>query len=138
MINNSTYLVTPPNIFIAPAGLSFTLVTRDPAWLEDAQEQIEEDFKGTTVVFYSAYESTDDANWGWLYQQGMISDFVIVDLNSASEFDIKIFLPLVRERKIFWITYDDTDVKLLSMLNLHSASTAEDIEEFLGLIRAGM
>ena len=68
----------------------------------------------------------------------MISDFVIVDLASASEFDIKIFLPFVRERKIFWITYDDTDVKLLSILNLHSASTAEDIEEFLGLIRAGM
>jgi hypothetical protein len=138
-MKTSAYLVTPPTVFMATSGLSFTLVTRNPKWIESTQELIEADFQGTNLVFYSTYEDKDDSNWPWLYQQGMISDFILVDLASASDFDICVFLPFVRERKVFWIIDEDlVDNNMMALLNLHSASTSENIEDFLEIIKSGL
>lgn len=138
-MKTSAYLVTPPTVFMASSGLAFTLVSRNSKWIESTQEQIEEEFKGTTLVFYSNYEDTHDDNWPWMYQQGMISDFIVVDLAGASEFDISVFLPFVRERKVFWIIDEDLiDNNMMALLNLHSACTAESIEDFLEIIKSGI
>lgn len=138
-MKTSAYLVTPPTVFLATSGLSFTVVCRNPKWIESFQELIEEEFKGTNLVFYSNYEDQDDSNWPWMYQQGMISDFIVIDLASASEFDVSVFLPFVRERKVFWIIDEDVvDSNMMALLNLHSASTAETIEDFLEIIKSGL
>jgi len=50
-MKTSAYLVTPPTVFLATSGLSFTLVTRNPKWIESTQEQIEEEFQRNQFGF---------------------------------------------------------------------------------------
>jgi len=49
------------------------------------------------------------------------------------------FCRFVRERKVFWIIDEDVvDSNMMALLNLHSASTAETIEDFIEIIKSGL
>ena len=97
-------------------------------------ELAEERFPGTTLTFFSAHDESDDDKWVWLYQQSTMSDFVIVDAESATEVDIQLALIVARNKRVFWEFTDDSKPILQSLINIIQAGIIDDTEEFFELI----
>ena len=130
----SAYLVTPPSLFFPRRGITFSLITRNTKWVENFMELAEERFPGTTLTFFSAHDESDDDKWVWLYQQSTMSDFVIVDAESATEVDIQLALIVARNKRVFWEFTDDSKPILQSLINIIQAGIIDDTEEFFELI----
>ena len=130
----SAYLVTPPSLFFPRRGITFSLITRNTKWVENFMELAEERFPGTTLTFFSAHDESDDDKWVWLYQQSTMSDFVIVDAESATEVDIQLALIVARNKRVFWEFTDDSKPILQSLINIIQAGIIDDTEEFFEII----
>lgn len=130
----SAYLVTPPSLFFPRRGLTFTLLSRNSKWVENFMELAEQQFQGTTLTFFSTHEETDDDKWVWLFQQAGMTDFVIVDAESATEVDIQIALIVGRGKRVWWEFVDDSKPILQSLINITQAGIVDDTEEFFDLI----
>jgi hypothetical protein len=137
--STSSYIVTPPTVFIPRDGMSFCVLGRDKEWVDEAASFFDDQLPGTTVTIYSNYGTENDNNWAWHYQQMFVSDSIIIDCSSATIFDIMMALTLsTSESNIWWIDPDSLSDNLVSLLNISGAKTAEDIEEFFAIITSGM
>lgn len=130
----SAYLVTPPSLFFPRRGLTFSLITRNTKWVENFMEMAEERFPGTTLTFFSTHDETDDDKWVWLFQQSNMSDFVIVDAESATEVDTQIALIVGRGKRVWWEFVEDNKPILQSLINITQAGLVDSTEEFFDLI----
>lgn len=135
MSDTSAYLVTPPSLFFPRRGITFTLITRNAKWVESFMDLAEQQFPGTTLTFCSAHEESDDDKWVWVFQQAALTDFVIVDADSASEVDIQMALIMGRNKRVWWEFSDDEAYPILqSLLNITQAGIVDSSEEFFALI----
>jgi len=130
----SAYLVTPPSLFFPRRGLTFSLITRNTKWVENFMEMAEERFPGTTLTFFSTHDEVDDDKWLWLFQQSNMSDFVIVDADSATEVDTQIALIVGRGKRVWWEFVEDNKPILQSLINITQAGLIDSTEEFFDLI----
>ena len=134
----SSYIVTSPTIFIPREGLSLTVLSRDEKLVDDISLFLEKALPGTTVVVYSDYESKGDDNWPWTFQQMMVSDFIVVDCSSATQFEMMIALSQGVANNVWWMNPDDLPDNLAALLNTSGAKMAEDIEELFAIISSGL
>jgi hypothetical protein len=137
--STSSYIVTPPTVFIPRDGMSFCVLGRDKEWVDDAAAFFDHALPGTTVTIYSNYGTEDDNQWAWQYQQMLVSDTIIIDCNSATIFDIMMALSLsTAESNIWWIDPDSLSDNLVSLLNISGAKMADNVEEFFAILTHGM
>lgn len=136
--STSSYVVTPPTVFIPRDGMSFCILSRNQEWVDDTALFLENSMPATTVTVYANYESTNDEYWAWQYQQMLVSDAIIIDCNSATPFDQILALSQGTANNIWWIDSDVLPDNLAALLNTSGAKTAEDIEEFFSIITHGM
>jgi hypothetical protein len=134
----SSYIVTPPTVFIPRDGMSFCILSRNKEWVTDTAEFLEDSMPGTTITIYANYDSTNDENWAWQFQQMLIVDAIIIDCDSATTFDQMLALSQGEANNIWWINSDNLPDNLAALLNTSGAKTAEDIEEFFSIITHGM
>jgi hypothetical protein len=138
-VSTSSYIVTPPTVFIPRDGMSFCVLGRNKEWVDDAASFFDQAMPSTTITLYSNYGTEDDNNWAWQYQQMLVSDAIIIDCTSATIFDIMMALALsTNESNIWWIDSDSLSDNLYSLLNISGAKMADDIEEFFALLTHGM
>lgn len=135
MSDTSAYLVTPPSLFFPRRGITFSLLTRNTKWVENFMELAEQQFPGTTLTFFSAHEEEDQEHYVWAFQHAALSDFVIVDMESATELDIQLALIISRNKRVWWEFADeDAFVTFQSLLNITQAAMVDSSEEFFTLI----
>lgn len=135
MSDSSSYLITPPSIFLPRRGLTFSLITRNSKWVENFMEMAEDKFPGTTVTFFSSHEEADVEKYVWEFQHATIADFVIVDMDSASDTDINIALIVSKGKRVWWEFADeDSYVTLQTILNVSGAGLVDSTEEFFEMI----
>lgn len=134
----SSYVVTPPTVFIPRDGMSFCILSRNQEWVDNTVLFLEDSMPGTSITVYANSQSTNDDQWAWQFQQMMISDAVIIDCNSATIFDQMIALSQGVATNIWWIESENLPDNLAALLNTSGAKMAEDIEEFFSIITHGI
>ena len=134
----SSYVVTPPTVFIPRDGMSFCILSRNQEWVDNTVLFLEDSMPGTSITVYANSLSTNDDQWAWQFQQMLISDAVIIDCNSATIFDQMIALSQGVATNIWWVESDNLPDNLAALLNTSGAKMAEDIEEFFSIITHGI
>jgi hypothetical protein len=135
MSDTSAYLVTPPSLFFPRRGITFSLLTHNSKWVENFMELAEQQFPGTTLTFFAAHEEESNEHYVWSFQQTALADFVIVDMDSATELDIQLALIISKNKRVWWEFADeDAFATFQSLLNITQASMVDSSEEFFALI----
>lgn len=130
----ASYIVTPPTLFFPKDGMSFCVLSRDKTWVDDMIKFLEDALQGTTATIYTNYDSTTDEYWMWTYQQMGISDFVVVDCGSVTEFDKLLALNESDKNTVWWIDTDELEDNFAALLHTSGSKTASDIEEFFAIV----
>ena len=68
----------------------------------------------------------------------MVSDFIVVDCSSATQFEMMIALSQGVSNNVWWMNPDDLSDNLAALLNTSGAKMAEDIEEIFAIISSGL
>lgn len=98
-------------------------------------ELAEQQFPGTSLTFFSAHEEEDHEKYVWAFQQASLADFVIVDMESATELDVQLALIISRQKRVWWeFAEEDSYVTFQSLLNITQAGMVDSSEEFFSLI----
>lgn len=134
----SSYIVTPPTVFIPRDGMSFCILSRDKEWVTNTAEFLEDSMPGTTITIYANYELTSDEHWAWQYQQMLISNAIIIDCNSATTFDQMMALSQKQSDNVWWVDSDILADNVAALINTLGAKTVDDIEEFFSIITHGI
>lgn len=133
----ASYIVTPPTLFIPRDGMTFSLLSRSKRWVDGVIELIEDGMQGTTATVYANYSSPSDEHWIWVYQQMALSDIVLVDCATATDFDKTLAVNEGLNSTVWWIDTDELEDNMAAFLYTTGAKTADTVEEFFDYMTSG-
>lgn len=130
----ASYIVTPPTLFLSREGMCFTLISRDKEWVEEVMSAIEASMQNITATVYANYNNNSDEHWVWMFQQMAISDFVLVDCATATEFDKILAVNNGPSETVWWIDPDELEDNMAALLHTTGAQVADTVEEFFSIV----
>jgi len=133
----ASYIVTPPTLFFPRDGLTFSLLSRNKSWVDDVISLIEDGLQGTSATVYANFSSNSDEHWIWVYQQMAVSDFILVDCATATDFDKTLAINEGTNSIVWWIDVDELEDNMAALLHTSGAKTAETAVEFFDIMSSG-
>ena len=113
-IDNSSYTVTPPDLYMTEHGISIFISSTNNELITPIKELFEK-FIATSVVFMVQNKKTNSETLPWMWNVSKTCDFMIIDVDTCAWEDIMAGLlkskDILRElEEIKIIEFDHTDV----------------------------
>lgn len=138
MKDSSVYIVSPPTLYIPTSGLSFCLISNNPAWQEQIVGMLERGLNKNQLTFFTNdHEFVDPKVWHWYWHVAQNCNLVICDVIHSSEHEVRMALGLLKlgSPVIFQIkSGDDEMAALLHAIGASYFETLEQLDETLEVI----
>ena len=105
-IDNSSYTVTPPDLYMTEHGISILISSTNATFITSVKEVFEK-FIATSIVFLEQNKQTNSKTLPWMGNVSKTSDFMIVDVDTCAWEDIMAGLLKSKEEENTVLFYSD-------------------------------
>jgi hypothetical protein len=135
MDTNQNFYITPPTIFLPPAGLRVALIGTDTDWVDVLTEELEETMPSIPMTFYHLDSKTVD-QFSWLYMMAGHSDLVMVNVAKSTTAELLTAFLHLGNKTWFFVDVDDVDDNILILLNSINANVFSSTDELGEMMRS--
>jgi len=105
-IDNSSYTVTPPDLYMTEHGISILISSTNTDLINPVKELFEK-FIATSVVFFVQNNKTNSETLPWMWNVSKTCDFMIIDVDTCAWEDIMAGLLKSKEEENTVLFYSD-------------------------------
>ena len=105
-IDNSSYTVTPPHLYMTEHGISIFISSTNNDLINPVKELFEK-FIATSVVFLVQNNKTNSETLPWMWNVSKTCDFMVIDVDTCAWEDIMAGLLKSREEENTVLFYSD-------------------------------
>lgn len=105
-IDNSSYTVTPPDLYMTEHGISILITSTNESFIASVKEVFEK-FIATSIVFLVQSNKTNSVTLPWMWNVSKTSDFMIIDVDTCAWEDIMAGLLKSKEEENTVLFYSD-------------------------------
>ena len=117
------YYITPPTLFLPPAGLRVSLIGVDEDWIDGMSDDLEDTLPSIPMTFYHLDTKTAD-QWQWQFHMMEQSNLIVVNVARCLTIDLLLSFLHIGENKIwFYVDPEEVDKNVMTLLNTINAKT---------------
>jgi len=105
-IDNSSYTVTPPDLYMTEHGISIFISSTNSDLINPVKELFEK-FIATSVVFLVQNNKTNSETLPWMWNVSKTCDFMVIDVDTCAWEDIMAGLLKSKEEENTVLFYSD-------------------------------
>ena len=105
-IDNSSYTVTPPDLYMTEHGISILISSTNENFIASVKEVFEK-FIATSIVFLVQSNKTNSGTLPWIWNVSKTSDFMIIDVDTCAWEDIMAGLLKSKDEENTVLFYSD-------------------------------
>ena len=130
------YYITPPTLFLPPAGLRVSLIGVDEDWIDTMSDELEDTLPSIPMTFYHLDEATAD-QWQWQFHMMEQSNLIVVNVARSLTIDLLLAFLHMGDNKIwFYVNPEEVDRNIMTLLNTINANVFVSSEEFHSMLTA--
>jgi len=128
------YYITPPTLFLPPAGLRVSLIGVDEDWIDNMSDNLEDTLPSIPMTFYHLDSDSAD-QWQWQYHMMEQSNLIVVNLAQCLTIDLLLSFLHIGDNKIwFYVDTDNVDKNIMTLLNTINANVFTSSDEFHSML----
>jgi hypothetical protein len=105
-IDNSSYTVTPPDLYMTEHGISILISSTNTDFISSVKELFEK-FIATSIVFLVQNNKTNSGTLPWMWNVSKTCDFIVIDVDTCAWEDIMAGLLKSKDEENTVLFYSD-------------------------------